>query len=524
MFNPQQNLYNSTQSNLLNQNPSTGLMNGNLVIRPLEASLTHNTELIGKMSPYLKLILGNESKLSNVAKKMHKNPTWDQELVFRYHGEQSLRCEVWHKELLGDDLVGYGTLDLSTCLRQGNFMGDVPLFYKDKDAGCLRLSMNFFEDGSPYNPFTSQQLQAKGLQSGFIGGTTLGQSMPVLPSQSVLAGSTQLGTGVETTFLPTQTNLSNVNVSTARTTFVQENLEPIYHKETQRIIEQPVYIHQRPVVHEKTVIIEKPIITEKTIIEREIPIIKEMCELREKTFYQKQAPILIRENPIVKREELSTSMDKLNLEGEPIITRQTELKRDAPQYFHERTEVFDKEVIHERPIIHEKDIIFVEKPIHIEKPEILERPILTAGGSQLFKEGLIKREVVAEDLTIPAEAIIHADRVVLKEPPTFFKERPEIFEREIIVEKPILYDQPVIFTEKQEIHEKAEFIEKRGRRIEQPIVERSDIVLVRADTNPEFVRQQQQSTLTSTSRVSQTQQNLTQTQTHVGDRPSYDFA
>jgi hypothetical protein len=150
-------------------------------------------------------------------------------------------------------------------------MGDVPLFYKDRDAGLLRLSMNFFEDGSPYNPFTSQQLQAKGLQSGFVGGT-LGQSMPVLPSQSVLAGSTHLGTGVETTFLPTQTN-----VSTTRTTLVQQQqevLEPIIHKETMRLYDQPIFIHQRPVVHEKTVIIEKPIITEKTIIEREIPIIK----------------------------------------------------------------------------------------------------------------------------------------------------------------------------------------------------------------------------------------------------------
>jgi hypothetical protein len=246
---------------------------------------------------------------------------------------------------------------------------------------------------------------------------------------------------------------------------------------------------------------------------------------------------LIRENPIVTREELTTSLDKLNLQGEPIITRQTEVKRENPQFFEERAELFDREVIHERPIIHEKDIIFVEKPVHIEKPEILEKPVITSGGSQVIKEGLIRRSVVIEDCTIPSEAITHVDRVVLKEPAVFFQERTEIFEKEVIVEKPILYEQPVIFTEKQEIHEKAEFIEKHARRIEQPILERSDVVLVRSAENEQFLQQnnlqqqnlqqqnwQQQQNLSAGSRLSGNQQNLSGTQAHIGERPSYDFA
>jgi len=308
----------------------------------------------------------------------------------------------------------------------------------------------------------------------------------------------------------------------------QENLEPIIHKETQRVYEQPIYIHQRPVVHEKTIIIERPIITEKTIIESEIPIIKEMCELHEKTYYQKQAPILIRENPVVRKDDLATSLDRLTMEGEPIITRQTEIRRDAPQYFQERTEVFEKEVIHERPIIHEKNIYFVEKPVHIEKPEILERPCITSGGSQTIKEGLIRREVFATDLNIPSDSIRHMDRVVLKEPAVFMQERPEIFEREVITEKPILYEQPVIYTEKQEIHEKAEFIEKRGRRVEQPIVERSDVVLVRSDVDQHNLQNVQTGGTLISQRTTETNvltsQNNQQFLSQQQQRSSYDVA
>jgi len=208
-----------------------------------------------------------------------------------------------------------------------------------------------------------------------------------------------------------------------------------------------------------------------------------------KTYYQRQEPVLIRENPVVRKADLTTSLEKLTLEGDPIITRQTETRRELPQYRQEKSEVYEREIVHERPIIHEKDIYYVEKPIYIEKPEILEQPVLQSGGSQVVKEELVRREMLAEDLTIPSEALRHTDRVVMKEPAVFMRERPEIFEREVLVEKPIMYEQPVIYTEKQEIHEVSEFVEKRGKRVEQPIVERSDLVVTRSD-DPNLTKEQ----------------------------------
>jgi hypothetical protein len=150
-------------------------------------------------------------------------------------------------------------------------------------------------------------------------------------------------------------------------------------------------------------------------------------------------------------------------------------------YLKEQTEVLQKEVIHERPIIHEKDIYFVEKPVFIEKPEIVERPMMRQEQPQFVHEQTIRREMRADDLTIPAEAMIHQERLVVQEVPVFIKEKPEIFEKELIFEKPIIHQQPVIYTERQEIHEKPEFIEKRGYILEQPIVQKLEPVFVRSD-------------------------------------------
>jgi hypothetical protein len=512
------------------------MQNGNLVLKPLEAHLTHNTEFIGKMSPYLKVILGNDFKTTPAAKKMHLNPCWDCELVFRYHGEMSLRLELWNKELLSrDDLIGNGTLDLSSILQTGSFQGDVPLYFKDRDAGFVRLSLSFFPDSSGYATGGSTLLASRPVDSTLLAGTTsvpleqtqtygqtygqtMGQSLPlakeqglyqsgfgsqqVLGTQSVLPGSTGYGLN-ETTFLPQS------QMSTARSTqilpgsqILQTNtMEPIVHKETTRITEQPVYVHQRPVIHEKTIIIEKPIITEKTIIEKEVSIIKEMPELHEKSYFHKVEPVVIRENPIV--QTVQASFENLKLEGEPIITRQSEVRREAAQVRIEQPEIFQKEIVYERPIIHEKDIIHLERPIWVEKPEIREIPVSRNEGSILLQEPLMRREMVTD--VIPPDGILHSQRVVVQENPTFVKERPELFERDIYIEKPIIHEQPVIYTEKQEIHERPEFIEKRGFvRAEQPIVEKVEQVLIRAEpvrvSQPTVIQQQ---TTTTTQQFNQ---------------------
>jgi len=123
-------------------------MNGNLIIRPLSAKLTHDTEHFGKMDPYVKVILGNEYKETSVAKNQHLNPTWDSELSFRLNNNDVIYFEVYNKETLTkDDLIGSGSLFVSSFIKKGQFSEWLPLVFKDKPAGELLLEIQFFPDG-----------------------------------------------------------------------------------------------------------------------------------------------------------------------------------------------------------------------------------------------------------------------------------------------------------------------------------------------------------------------------------------
>jgi Ca2+-dependent lipid-binding protein len=125
----------------------TNMLSGNLIIRPISAKLTHNTEHISKMSPYVRISVGNEINQTVPAKKEHLNPTWDSELCFRLNNNDLINIEVWQKDTLSkDDLIGSATLSVSTFADKGFFSGWVPLIFKDLPAGELLLEARFFPD------------------------------------------------------------------------------------------------------------------------------------------------------------------------------------------------------------------------------------------------------------------------------------------------------------------------------------------------------------------------------------------
>lgn len=124
-------------------------MSGNIVIRPLTAKLTRNTEFFGKMDPLVKVLVGSRFQQSGIARKGHKCPGWETELVLRRLNEDIIHFEVWDKDILKGDLIGSGDLSFSKIFQMGNRVsGWIPLFYKGKDAGELLVDVQFIPDVS----------------------------------------------------------------------------------------------------------------------------------------------------------------------------------------------------------------------------------------------------------------------------------------------------------------------------------------------------------------------------------------
>jgi hypothetical protein len=404
------------------------MLSRNLLIRPISAKLLHDTEFIGKMSPYLKVTAGTQILKSPACHKGHLTPSWDTELILSLPDMCSaILIELFNKETLSkDDFIGSSRFDLNQLTEQG-FRGWVPLTYAKGDAGTLFLEINFM---SP----EIGNVKTGGMPTGYV------QHNPIFQQASV-----------------------SQTTSASTATSFQQPLNPIiHHEQAVYTKEAPFYIHERPIVNEKTIIIDKPLITEKDILTCEQPIIVEKPELVERHFYQQAAPVVQRRDAVLSTAEPGILLEKPELYGQPIVNRETEFRQDAPIYNREEADVYEQKTVTERPIVHQKDIYHVEKPIYIERPEIIQKPIFQSGPSttETFNS-VLKTEVTSENVELLGKARVHSDLKVVKQGPNVVFERPEVFEKEVIHEQAIIHEQPVINIEKEVIHERPELHERR---------------------------------------------------------------
>jgi len=139
-------------------------MPGTITLRPVEANLTHNTDLIGKMSPYVAFIVGNDVYRSQVCKKGGKNPVWGDAVTIPYSNEASVVVEVMDKDkFTRDDNIGTTVINLKELQRTGQSSQWYPLTYKNKAVGEVLLEASLSGEGfGGYN-------QGGINQAGFVG-------------------------------------------------------------------------------------------------------------------------------------------------------------------------------------------------------------------------------------------------------------------------------------------------------------------------------------------------------------------
>ena len=130
---------------------------GSLIIRPVCAKLTRDTETFGKMDPYCVIKLGNQIQRSAVASSAGKFPNWQDALTFRKTNEDMITIAVWDRDdASSDDLVGECTIPLGRLLgNNGRFEDWIELQYKGRKSGDIRIASTFHTD-SPATSTTGQ--------------------------------------------------------------------------------------------------------------------------------------------------------------------------------------------------------------------------------------------------------------------------------------------------------------------------------------------------------------------------------
>mgnify|MGYP000936348528 CR=1 FL=1 len=77
-------------------------------IEVIEATLTHDTEMFGKMDPFVKLTSGHLGLSTKVCQNGGKKPKWNQTLhVDPYYLDDEVKFTVFDQDLNKKDLVGF---------------------------------------------------------------------------------------------------------------------------------------------------------------------------------------------------------------------------------------------------------------------------------------------------------------------------------------------------------------------------------------------------------------------------------
>jgi C2 domain len=125
------------------------MISGQLIIKPVSANLTYDTEFFGKMDPYAKITLGANCFKTSVALDQGKNPNWQDSFTARVKGEQSMMIELWDKDDIGnDEFIAEAQVNIAEVYQRRNVSNWYPVHRKGKSAGSVMILLEFYPDGA----------------------------------------------------------------------------------------------------------------------------------------------------------------------------------------------------------------------------------------------------------------------------------------------------------------------------------------------------------------------------------------
>ncbi len=115
---------------------------GSIFINCIKAELTHDTEAIGQMDPYIKAQFGTQIVKSKVLDEAGKKPDWKNEVLTL----KDVQCkkgdliQIWvmDEDVTSDDEVGKVELVVDTYFNGAKRAEVLKLTYKGKPAGELQ--------------------------------------------------------------------------------------------------------------------------------------------------------------------------------------------------------------------------------------------------------------------------------------------------------------------------------------------------------------------------------------------------
>ena len=103
-----------------------------------------NTEMIGKMDPYVCIEYKKKKYKTDVDNEAGKMPVWNNEIIIPINSlEDELKISCFDEDLISDDLIGQTLIKVSKILQYKNREFNIPIYCKVEHAGDIKIVANF---------------------------------------------------------------------------------------------------------------------------------------------------------------------------------------------------------------------------------------------------------------------------------------------------------------------------------------------------------------------------------------------
>ena len=127
-------------------------MKGTLKLTVLSANLVEDTDLIGKMDPYVVIEIGSQKQQGRTANGAGCMPVWNQDFIFNLNGDNLMNIKLSDEDYGPDDFLGETTVDLSPLPHKSMVEQSFALRFgpSGKHAGTVRIRATFEPAFTPF--------------------------------------------------------------------------------------------------------------------------------------------------------------------------------------------------------------------------------------------------------------------------------------------------------------------------------------------------------------------------------------
>ena len=155
------------------------MQSGQLVIRPVSAQLTHDTEWFGSMDCYCRIMVGANAFRTMAAHDQGTHPNWQETFTAFVNGDQMMRVAIYDRDNCSDDdYVCETMIPLQEVYMRRQVSNWFPVQRRGRPAGQIMIMLEFHPQGMGGMGMQPGMGMGMGMQPGMgMGGMGMGMGM-----------------------------------------------------------------------------------------------------------------------------------------------------------------------------------------------------------------------------------------------------------------------------------------------------------------------------------------------------------